>query len=306
MSGKGRVLIVDDSRVVRLVVAGYLRSAGYDVAEADDGAEAVARLANGGADVVITDLNMPGVDGFEVLAAARRADDGVEVIILTGAHADDMTAAVKAMRLGAHDYLVKPPSGAEEVVLAVERAMEKKRLRDTNQMLLKQLETLSLTDALTRVGNRRAFDQALERECARALRHRHPLALALLDVDHFKAVNDSHGHAAGDQLLRHVALTAASVLRLGDSFYRYGGDEFVAILPVADLEGGVEVGRRQLAALAAAPLSLGGTLVVVTASIGVACLEAAGGHYALARADSALYEAKHTGRNRVCAAFPPA
>jgi diguanylate cyclase (GGDEF)-like protein len=301
---KGRVLIVDDSQVVRLVVTGYLKAAGYDVVQAASGTEAQSRLEDATLDVVITDLHMPGVDGFEVLAAAKRIAPDLEVIILTGAHADDMTAAIRAMRLGAHDYLMKPPAHADEVVLAVERAMEKKRLRDTNQQLMKQLETLSLTDALTQVGNRRAFDQALERESARALRHSHALSLVLLDIDHFKKINDTYGHEGGDEVLRVVAASFAAGLRKGDSLYRYGGEEFVAILPVANLAGGTEVGRRLIGAVAKARVKVGERKVEVTSSAGVACLDAAGGTEALARADAALYEAKRTGRNRVCAAPP--
>jgi diguanylate cyclase (GGDEF)-like protein len=304
-SNRGRVLVADDSRVVRMIVAGYLKDAGYEVSEAGSGDEAVARLGREPLDVIITDLSMPGLDGFGVLEAAKRAGSGIEVIILTGAHADDMAAAVRAIRLGAHDYLVKPPSMADDVLIAVERAVEKKRLRDTNERLMKQLETLSLTDALTGVGNRRAFSQALEREAARAVRYKHALSLALLDIDHFKKINDGHGHEAGDEVLRQVAQTAAAVLRKGDSFYRYGGEEFVAILPVAEPPGAAEVARRLIAAIAGRPIRIGAHGLSVTASVGVATLGVDGPEATLGRADAALYEAKRSGRNRVCAAPAP-
>jgi diguanylate cyclase (GGDEF)-like protein len=163
---------------------------------------------------------------------------------------------------------------------------------------------LSLTDALTSLPNRRAFDQALEREVSRARRHKHFLAIAMLDIDHFKRVNDTYGHEGGDEVLRLFARTAAGALRKGDALYRYGGEEFVAILPHADLPGAAVAAERMIDAVRASQIRLGSATVQVTASAGVACLSTAGGAEALARADAALYEAKRGGRNRVCASPP--
>jgi diguanylate cyclase (GGDEF)-like protein len=298
---RGKVLVVDDSRVVRAVISTCLEAGGFEVAEAPDGASGLTLL--GDCDVVITDLNMPGLDGFGLLAAVKARTPGVEVIILTGAHADDMGAAVKALRLGAHDYLVKPPANSDEVVLAVERALEKKHLRDTNERLLRQLEMLSLTDALTGVGNRRAFVVDVERELARSRRHKHPFGLALVDVDHFKKVNDTYGHQAGDEVLRCFVRLAAGALRKGDSLYRYGGEEFVILLPHAALGGAVLAAERVLAAVASSEIKLGEKGVRITASAGVAGVGATETvAEALSRADAALYEAKRGGRNRVCPA----
>jgi two-component system, cell cycle response regulator len=298
---RGKVLIVDDSRVVRAVVAGFLKQAQLDVEEAADGEAGLAMLAKGQHDVVITDLNMPGLDGFGVLAAAKKAFPNVEVIILTGAHSDDMTAAVRALRLGAHDYLIKPPDRAEEVVLAVERALEKKRLKDMNRMLLEQLEALSLTDALTGVPNRRALERALERETARAHRHKLPLGFVMLDIDHFKKINDAMGHDGGDEVLRSFAATVSRVLRKGDAMYRYGGEEFVVLLAHADAAGGRIAAERFLAAVRSASVKVGCKTVQITASAGVSSLGAGSdGPAALSLADAALYEAKRSGRDRVC------
>jgi diguanylate cyclase (GGDEF)-like protein len=288
---------------VRLVIMEHLRAAGYEVSEATDGASALALLGESAIDVLITDLSMPGLDGFEVLAAAKERAPGIEVIILTGARADDMSAVVRALRLGAHDYLTKPPAHSDQIVLAVERAIEKKRLRDTNQRLLQQLETLSLTDGLTGISNRRAFDQALDREVARALRHTHPLGIAMLDIDHFKLVNDTYGHEGGDEVLRAFARATLGALRKGDSLYRCGGEEFVALLPHADPVGAALAAGRMIGAAAQLELRAGPATFRITASAGVACLGAGGnGPEVLARADAALYEAKRTGRNRVCTA----
>ncbi len=300
---RGRVLVVDDSRVVRGVVAGYLETARYAVEQADNGDQALDMIEKGTFDVVITDLRMPGLDGFEVLQAAKRVAPGLEVIILTGTHTQDMSAAVRALRLGAHDYLTKPPAHPEEVVLTVERAMEKRRLRETNERLLRQLEESALTDPLTAVPNRRAFDLALEQEVARAKRHKHPLSFVMLDIDHFKAVNDTFGHDAGDEVLRSFARTVSQVLREGDSLYRYGGEEFVAILPHADAAGATGAAERILAAVAESCVRVGSAAIRVTTSAGVSSLAEGGdGRDAISRADAGLYAAKKGGRNRACSA----
>src|SRR6266571_6758116 len=159
-------LVGGDSRLVRTMVAMHLKSARYAVEEAEDGEAAMRLLSRGTFDVIITDLRMPELDGFGVLAAVKRLGLTVEVIILTGAHAQDMSSAVRALRLGAHDYLTKPPARADEVILTVERAIEKKRLREANHRLLRELQSLSRTDGLTGVPNRRSFDEALTQEIA--------------------------------------------------------------------------------------------------------------------------------------------
>jgi two-component system cell cycle response regulator len=300
---RGRILVVDDSRLVRVMLAQNLTAAGFHVDQAENGAAALELLTGGSYDVVVTDLHMPGLDGFEVLAAAKALAQGVEVIVLTGAHSQDMSAAVRALRMGAHDYLTKPPPSAEEVVLTVERAMEKRQLREANRSLLEQLEVQSLTDALTDVPNRRAFDLALPQEIARARRHDHGLGVIGLDLDHFKQVNDTYGHEGGDEILRGFARTVARVLRKGDSLYRCGGEEFAVILPFADRAGLAVAAERIVATVRTSPIQVGTALVPITISAGAAFLAAGDdGSLLWSRADAALYEAKKTGRDRVCLA----
>ncbi len=297
---RGSVLVADDSRLVRSIVASYLKTAGYGVEEAENGEAAMRLLSRGTFDVIITDLRMPELDGFGVLAAVKRLGLTVEVIILTGAHAQDMSSAVRALRLGAHDYLTKPPASADEVILTVERAIEKKRLREANHRLLRELQSLSRTDGLTGVPNRRTLDEALPQEVARSRRHGHPLGVVMLDIDHFKKVNDTHGHAGGDEVLRSFARTVASTLREGDVLYRYGGEEFVAVLSHAGLAGAMNAAERIVKAVAESPVQVGSTTIEITTSAGVAALASsdADGSSLVARADGALYEAKRSGRNR--------
>jgi diguanylate cyclase (GGDEF)-like protein len=302
---RGRVLVVDDSRLVRRVVAGFLRNGGYVVDEAEDGRIALSLLESSNYDVVITDLNMPGVDGFGVLEAVRNGSSGTEVIILTGAGADDAAIAVRALRLGAHDFLSKPPSGSAEVLLTVERALEKKRLGDANAMLVRQLEALTRTDPLTGAANRRALDETLSREHTRARRYDLSLSVIVADLDHFKRVNDEHGHAAGDEVLKAFVQRAAEVFRGCDGLFRTGGEEFVIVLPHTDAEGGVAAAQRLVDAVAARPLRPGLGTITVSAGVASAQGKALAGFDLVAAADAALYEAKGAGRNRVVAAPAP-
>jgi diguanylate cyclase (GGDEF)-like protein len=213
-----------------------------------------------------------------------------------------LSCAVRALRLGAHDYLSKPPSSRDEVLATVDRAVEKKRLKDANQRLQSELEALSRRDALTGVLNRRAMEEALSQETARAHRHGHALSMVMLDIDHFKRVNDTHGHPGGDQVLRSFAKVTSSVLREGDVLFRYGGEEFAVLLPHTALEGALNAAQRMLSAVAATPFDVAGAILSLTASAGVACLTPKGNGAALvAQADAALYAAKNSGRNRAVA-----
>ncbi len=149
--------------------------------------------------------------------------------------------------------------------------------------------------------NRRSFDEALTQEIARSRRHRDALGLVMLDIDHFKKINDAHGHPGGDEVLRSFARTVAGTLREGDVLYRYGGEEFVALLSHADLAGAVNAAERIVRAVSESPIQVGPTAINITTSAGVAALAScdADGSSLVARADGALYEAKRSGRNRV-------
>jgi two-component system cell cycle response regulator len=302
---RGRILVVDDSRLVRRVVAGFLRKGGYVVDEAEDGRIALSLLGTSNYDVVVTDLNMPGVDGFAVLEAVRNGSSGTEVIILTGAGANDAAIAVRALRLGAHDFLTKPPSGSSEVILTVERALEKKRLRDANAMLVRQLEALTRTDALTGAANRRALDETMSREHTRARRYDLSLSVIVADLDHFKRVNDEHGHAAGDEVLKAFVQRAGEVFRECDGLFRTGGEEFVIVLPHTDPEGALAAAQRLVDAVAARPLRPGLGTITVSAGVASAQGKALAGFDLVAAADAVLYQAKGAGRNRAVAAPAP-
>jgi diguanylate cyclase (GGDEF)-like protein len=295
------VLVVDDNAFVRRVIVDRLLRTGYLVREARDGAEALAAFRRDPVPVVITDVNMPRLHGLDLLATLQRQDVPPEVILLTGTHASDAAVAVRALRLGALDFIAKDALASEAVVLAVERALEKWRLRQENERLLRELHRQSLTDELTGAGNRRSFDQAVQQEIARSRRSGSDLSLVLIDLDHFKHVNDAHGHAVGDAVLAQFAEHLRSVSRGSDRLFRYGGDEFALLLGDTGTAGALAVAQRAVRAVTREPLAteFGGT--THTCSAGVATLrpsDDALGKDLVARADTALYAAKRAGRGR--------
>ena len=300
-----QVLVVDDNAFVRRVIVDRLRRAGCEVREATDGEQALAVSQGEPVQVVITDLNMPRLNGLALLAALREREAPPEVILLTGSHASDAAAAIQALRLGAHDYIAKDAMASEAVVLAVGRAQEKWRLRVENLRLLQELRRQSLTDGLTGVGNRRAFDEALLQEVARARRSGDELSLVLLDLDHFKRVNDVHGHAAGDAVLVAFVGRARAVSRACDRLFRFGGEEFAMLLGGTGAEGALAKARGVLTAIAREPMQAGSMRVALTCSAGTASLQPSDGESGsglFRRADAALYAAKGAGRNRALAA----
>jgi diguanylate cyclase (GGDEF)-like protein len=302
--GATRVLMADDNVVIRRLLAARLQAAGYQVAEAADGQEALDAFRRAPAQVVITDLAMPRLDGLALLAALRAHEAPPEVILLTGSHASDAEAAVQALRLGAHDYISKTPAAVEAVALAVERAAEKWRLREENARLVAQLRRASLTDALTGVGNRRAFDEALVQEVARARRAGRGFALILFDLDHFKRVNDTLGHRVGDEVLAAFAARLRSAVRGADWVFRYGGEEFAVLLVEEAMGAALGAAARIVATVGAEPFAVGPGGVRATCSAGVSVFRKSddpGGRELVARSDAALYEAKRAGRNRAVA-----
>jgi diguanylate cyclase (GGDEF)-like protein len=299
--GPTRVLVVDDNAVVRRLMGTRLRAGGFDVAEAGDGLAALEEYQKHPAHVVITDLSMPRLDGLALLEALRMQPSPPEVILLTGTRATDAEAAVQALRLGAHDYITKSPAAVEAVALAAERAAEKWRLREENARLLRELRRASLTDALTGAGNRRAFDEALAQEVARSRRAGTRIALAMFDLDHFKLVNDTHGHHVGDEALVAFTERLRSVVRASDRVFRYGGEEFAVLLAEERPEAALAAAARIVRTIGAQPLAACGLRLALTCSAGVSLLRASddsAGRELVARADVALYAAKRGGRNR--------
>lgn len=302
-----KILIVDDEDEIRQVLMDFLRLDGYAVSAASDGYTALASLERERFEVVLTDLVMPQMDGLTFIKTAHQQGHEAAYIVMTGFATWD--TAIEAMKLGAADYLPKP-FHLELLRLVVARAFEKRELVARAKQA-EMYEKLAHTDGLTELYNYRFFQQLLAIELSRARRFQRPLALIMLDVDHFKSYNDLHGHQAGDGALRQLARLLKRSSRSYDLVARYGGDEFAIILPETGKSTAMEVAERIRSSIAARPIDGDGLVPAtrVTASLGMASFpQDAGDESELIRkADGALYHAKARGRDRLwCAESPGA
>jgi len=295
------VLIADDSLVIRAVVRSNLEDEGHRVVEAVDGSTALQLCREDPPDVVLLDIEMPGMDGYEVLSVLKcdAALKDIPVVFLTSRVG--MADVVAGLRGGAHDYLKKPFEAAE-LLARVSSAFHVKQLQDQLRERNVELDRLSRTDSLTGLCNRRHLEQELTRLHKDSVRHGDPLCVLLLDLDRFKHINDSQGHAAGDQVLCVFADRLRGELRAGDIGGRWGGEEFLVILPRTDLDGALAVAERIRASTEARPVDAAGEQINVTVSGGCATGPADSVESVIRLADSSLYEAKLAGRNRIVAA----
>jgi diguanylate cyclase (GGDEF)-like protein len=297
-----RVLVADDSLVMRRLLESTLESWSYDVISAKDGDEAWAVLSAGDPPrIAILDWMMPGLSGLDVcrMVRERAGPDYTYIILLTSkSQREDI---VEGLRSGADDYVVKPFDRHElEVRLRVGR-----RIIDLQTQLLEAqaaLKEQATRDALTRVWNRASILEILGREADRAKREMRPLGVVMMDIDHFKAVNDTHGHLAGDEALKETAFRVSGAMRSYDSFGRYGGEEFLFVVPGCDEKNLLAYSERLRGVIESVPYRLVGLDVPLTASFGATALlpgEQATPDQLIRAADMALYEAKRSGRNCV-------
>lgn len=297
----GTILVADDSVVVRTVLARELVTAGWEVRQAADGEQAVESCREHPPDIVLLDIEMPRLNGFQALAALQRDPElaQIPVIFLTGR--DSGADVAEGLRRGAHDYLRKPFETAELTArLTVARRM--KSLQDELRARNRELERLATTDLLTGLDNRRSAQEKLDEHVTRARHLGGDLSVLLIDVDHFKRVNDEHGHASGDAVLRELSQRLRARLRPQDTCGRWGGEELLVVLPDTDRDDAGSIAEHLRAAVADAPYV--DATIPVTASIGVADWDHDTESELVKRADSALYAAKAAGRNCVRAAIP--
>jgi len=295
---------VDDEPLARLALEAAVERLGHEWTAAEDGEAGWRRFVEDEPDVLITDLLMPRMDGLELCRRARAhtaTRGGYTYVILTTVLGDREDVA-RGMEAGADDYLVKP---VEPFDLEM-RLVAARRVTDLHRELARfraELSTLAHTDPLTRLGNRLSLEEDLRSLDARGRRYGRGYCLAMCDIDRFKAYNDSLGHHAGDEALRAVADTIKQELRAGDGIYRYGGEEFLIVLPEQTPETAriaVERVRSSVERLAIPHAAV--PAGVVTLSVGVAAYQpgdAATVEELLEQADAALYRAKSAGRNRV-------
>lgn len=287
------LLLVDDSPAIHRLLAVKLKNEGIDFVAAYSGEEALGIAEDVKPALVLLDINMPDLDGYETLHRfkANPETHNIPIIMLSGS--DDSAAKVRCFELGAMDYVTKPFQVAEL------RARIANAIRITKLMEL--LEQRASLDALTGLGNRAYFDQRLEEEIQKAARSKDPLSLIICDLDHFKKLNDGFGHPAGDAVLETYANVLREQLRTYDVPCRYGGEEFGIILPGTTQEEGANICERIRAALEAEEwIKYPG--MKATSSFGVCSASADGTPTPAAwieAADTALYSAKHNGRNCV-------
>lgn len=300
-----KIVIAEDDPVSRRLLEVHLSKWGYEVQAARDGSEAWELLRKpDGANLAILDWMMPKLAGVDVVRKLRaeRSTPYVYVLLLTArGHKEDLLAGLDS---GADDYLTKPFDAHELQA----------RLRTGRRILDLQTELIAAREAqrreathdyLTGVWNRPGILDILQRECARAIRSRGTVAVIMADLDHFKSVNDTYGHLAGDDVLREAARRMHSSIRTYDSIGRYGGEEFIVVLPDCDAPSGMQQAERLRLGVRSNPFEIPGAAVSATLSLGVAAktLEAPSDYEMLLRlADRALYRAKEAGRDQTCMA----
>lgn len=302
-----KVLVADDDATGRALAARYVQKAGYEVVVASDGAQALKVLEeDSSVQLAVLDWMMPQLSGVEVCQTVRSrlTSRYVYMVLLTGKSESEDT--ITGLDAGADDYMVKPanPKELEARLRAGRRIVELER---TLVRVQEQLSHEASHDALTGILNRRAALEDLERELVRGGRNGQPVSVILCDVDHFKSINDTYGHPAGDDVLRALPARLTQALRSYDRVGRYGGEEFLIVLSNCPEPAAMNAAERIRRSLESKPIVACQQELRVTLSLGVACSASAegGGVSVLIRAaDRALYRAKRAGRNRVAAAEP--
>jgi two-component system cell cycle response regulator len=295
------IAIVDDDAAIRRLVKLFLHRAGYHTLEYTTGNEARAALKSEPWDLAILDRRLPDMDGV-VLAEELKSNVDYRtryIIMLTGD--DEQEDKVHGLEQGADDYITKPFQYPE--LLARIRAG--KRIVDLQKELLetnKRLELLSITDGLTKLHNHRHFQDELARAFEESQRYQRPLSLAMIDIDFFKKINDTYGHAAGDDVLKRVAALFRSSVRSTDLVARYGGEEFAVMMPETTLADAMNFAEKIRTLIEETPLETQGGPISATVSIGVSSVPHSRIHTGkelIVAADKALYRAKRAGRNQV-------
>ncbi len=304
-----RLLIADDDPVSRRLLARTVEEMGHEVIAVQDGFEAWTVLQQESIHLVIADWMMPEMDGLELVRRIRATtrDRYIYVILLTSRN--ERRDVIDGLAAGADDYIVKP-FDREELLFRIRSGERVVRLEEALAERNRQLAMMALVDGLTGIGNRRSFDEQFHRTFSQSVRYHNPLSIVMVDIDHFKRYNDSLGHEAGDEALRRVARCLAAGIRASDAAFRYGGEEFVVLLPETHQDGARGVARRlvELVRREGIPHPENPPRGVVTISAGVSTYvpgTIVTENELLKAADDALYEAKREGRDRVVAATLP-
>jgi two-component system cell cycle response regulator len=297
----GRVLIVDDRAASHERIAAVLAKE-HTVEVETDPSEALFRAAEGNYDLLIVSLDLTNFDALRLCSQVRSLDRTRNVPILAVTEPDNSARMLRGLEIGVNDYLMRPIDKNELLARARSQVRKRRyaeRLRDNVQMSIE----MAITDALTGLFNRRYMESHLGTLIEQAIARGKPLTALVIDIDYFKSINDTHGHDAGDDVLREFALRIKRSIRGIDLACRCGGEEFVVVMPETDMAVAAMVAERLRRRIAADPFAIqqGAGSVPVTISIGIAALRGKDDNAAalIKRADQALYRAKRDGRNRV-------
>jgi two-component system cell cycle response regulator len=299
----GRILVIEDRAESVTWFSGALKPP-HDVAWVDTFEEALVRVKGGDYDLVVVSLGMRGFDGLRLCSQLRSLPEGRNVPILVVVSDGDRRKLSQALEMGVNDYLTRPVD-KNELVARVRTQLRKKRYADRLRHNVQLSLEMAITDQLTGLHNRRYMGRHLDSLIANARKSGKPLAFVIMDIDFFKAVNDTHGHDIGDEVLKEFAARIAANTRGIDLACRYGGEEFVVVMPDTDVTFAYSVSERLRKSIETTPIAISRDPgeINITISIGIAGSEgdADTAEALLHRADQALYRAKHSGRNRVVA-----
>lgn len=300
-----RVLAAEDNPVLQSMLRTMLTKWGYEAVIARDGTEAWNALERPDAPrLAILDWMMPGMDGVEICRRIRSARREPYIYILLLTARTESQDLIEGMDAGADDYLTKPFNAHELRV----RLRAGRRILDLQEELLQAREALreqATHDGLTGLLNRTSILEKLDNELARGAREQRPVSVLMVDLDRFKAINDTHGHLAGDAVLREAARRLKSTARRYDSVGRYGGEEFLVVLPGCEISAAAAQAERLRDALGDTPFLAESRPLEITCSIGLACTADYEAAHIIREADDALYQAKARGRNCVVANSGP-
>jgi two-component system cell cycle response regulator len=299
----GRILVIED----RLETVAWFTSAltpRHEVTSVDTFEEALVRVRGGDPDLVVVSLGMRGFDGLRLCSQLRSLPEGRNVPILVVVSDGDRRKLTQALEMGVNDYLTRPVD-KNELVARVRTQLRKKRYADRLRHNVQLSLEMAITDQLTGLHNRRYMSRHLDNLVASAKKTEKPIAFVIMDIDFFKSVNDTYGHDTGDEVLKEFASRIAANVRGIDLACRYGGEEFVVVMPDTDVAFAYSVSERLRHSIETTPfrISRAPNALSLTISIGIAGLEGMddSGDALLHRADQALYSAKKSGRNRVVA-----
>ena len=297
-----RILIVEDDEKDSQIFKGFFKDKNYNLEWAKTGEEALERVHWKEFDLILLDVLLPGIDGFEVCSRLKNAARTRDLQIILATCLPDLTNKIKGIESGADDYLIKPVN-ARELQARTKVLLDKKRCTDLLRSDYESALNSAIYDGLTGLYNQTYFKKFFEQELKRAARQKYQVALILLDLDNFKAVNDAWGHLAGDHILAELGSVIKDNVRDIDLAARYGGDEFALVLPYIDRDETVQVSERLQKAIVEHPFlpNEGAEAVSLTVSIGIAIFPHHGAipEEVIRSADQALYQSKKDGKNRL-------